>query len=434
MRLERISTSVVWVCVQAWLCLLTSASAETRESLLSKLSNVDSLWRDQGTVTYSVLMPLPMGRTGETERLLLRGTLTGRGESWAAVGHIDLSVAVPTYEPPGTSSNVAEADYDQVGRLVLWRKTSFTALSEGNFRGFLDRVARVVVAPDGTAQDGSHSPPEDQAAHVFLDDPVSSIQHREVYIPLLCSGRGYSFILREITHIEPTGDSGLIECEAIGGTPGYRDPKAVFVWKLSVDPGSGYLVRRAECSGESSPDTVFMEFTNDGTIWCEDGPVPQVGHFAFHPKLLNWHRLEYDLTFDGLRAQADEEVFAEAREALKGAWAEETRVHDNRRDRDGPEFRVVGESFLTETTPIEELDVDLDALLEEASSPQPTNMPIEAIQESSSSPVSLVEGPVLPNASYVASVLAALVTLSIAWFFLRRRFAQSRQEERESND
>ena len=288
--------------------------AEAPESLLRKLYKADARWRDGCTLTYTVLKPLPMTNTNDTERLWYRGTLTGIGETWAAITTLEPDAAPPAYVPPDASGLLGNHNWR--GEISVSRKTSVAALSSIDYCGSVYRFASVSVGPEGVTRDDTQSPPDDDRGKTMAYKAVNPIQNQHVHIPLLGSGRGFSIILWEITEISRVGDDGIIECVATGTAPGCTDPDAAFEWRLSIDSNSGYLVRRAECRSESNPDSVFIEIANEGTIDGEGGLLPETGHFSMLPGVLPESRSRYDLTFDQLRAPEDEAVFAEVRALL----------------------------------------------------------------------------------------------------------------------
>jgi hypothetical protein len=338
MRKIPTSAFAVWLSV----CFSVAAGAEDRASILSKLTQMDAIWRSGGTLTYSLLDALPFSRNGETERLLFHGALTGVGGKWASVGRIDPATQAPAYQPPGASKNVGDACFDAVGTLQLWRITYFATLNEEGYVGQFHRIASVEVSPGGVIRDDTKLPFDAQAAAVELDDHFGSIQRKEIYMPLLCSGRGYSLLLRDILSVEDGREDGLVVCEAVGADPGSPDQDHTILWRLCIDPDAGYLVRHAECRSESDPDRVFMEISNNGTLWGDSGALPTNGLFSIHPGVAPLERSSYEFTFGTLNSGTDEAVFSEARDALRAEWEEGTMLTDRRSKTEDNRTRVVG--------------------------------------------------------------------------------------------
>jgi hypothetical protein len=159
-------------------------------------------------------------------------------------------------------------------------------------RGFLNAVLvtkkSLYVEPDGKFGLGKA---EGYDLELYPLDDLAQTMTRAIQV-LLCSGRGYTFVIASATATCRARSDGLIEIRAEGRVaPELPLPTGFFaphaeqnpVWLLVVDPKSDYLVREATLlfSGSEEP---FIRIKTSGQLYIKgDAAMAQHGEYRLKP-------------------------------------------------------------------------------------------------------------------------------------------------------
>jgi hypothetical protein len=112
---------------------------------------------------------------------------------------------------------------------------------------------------------------------IHQDDANDPLQHWQLYISVLGTGRGYARYLESIQSIDES-PTGTITCVAAGVFP---NPGTVACrWELEVEPDAGFLVRKARVTSETG-ERVLGEFSNEGHLETILGTIAARAEFTY---------------------------------------------------------------------------------------------------------------------------------------------------------
>lgn len=389
------------------------------KTVLARLRDSDRAALGNVTISTHVRHPLPRSPNLDSEPISKHVTVTAQGHVWAVESVLDPNMKLPKYRPPG-SDRTAWQGYGPQNELYLWRPMQHVGLDEDDFRG-LHRLSRQYkVYPDGRVEQRDTTPT------VFLRTRKEEFESGEVYIPVLSTGRGFSLLLDEITAVHEQKD-GLLRCDAIGK---YPDGKPCN-WELVVDPQAGYMVRSARCETRRT-GYVLAVLSNEGTLWFENGALPEKARFTFAPDRYGTTADgAFLVTFKGMQPRADGELIAKARQLLRQEFPKGAEILDYRRNPRQPLHYVVGEAPVSESTLARIFDrriADMD-VLEGSPIAEPASVPASRQPGASSlgQPASTVlsdRSPAFAHWYWVAIAIGVAVAgglVGVAWWRRSRR-------------
>jgi len=355
----------------------------------------------------------------DSERPLLDVRITRLNDTWVYRADLNKDQKPPTYVPQTDRqrSGLMGATWGgrSSSRILIRRPLQITLLSEPGFYGVHDQEILYKVDKSGVFEESTRPP------SVELTRWPDSLHDWRIYVPVLASGRGFSYYVDGVTEMEERPD-GLLWCKAVGTSPGSAGKPNPATWELLIEPGEAYLVRKA--TQWTSDGKLFREFDNSGTVHYEKGPMPQSGRSRYGGNLARdiYQGDGYsEIVYVGLEQGADEGLIAEARAVFKESYPPGTRISDFRSGKLSS-YQVPSEKELGAAA--EELVQEMSEALEAPSSIKPTR----ASEGAASVENTARKGGDGPNGSskrllFVCSViaLAAIGAFSLFRIYNRRR-------------
>jgi len=162
---------------------------------------------------------------------------------------------IPVFGADGTGGYSAW-DYDRDGNLIVWREVESYVLFGPERNDRIQHTKALRIDPNGKlVREGSIK----RTLHRYPIGRGNTYEFDELQ---LAAGRGFSRDLGGITSAK-TLPSGLLQAT------GHRPGRPGHIWKLTIDPNSDYLVRKAILTpeGENKPTIVVTS----GGIMMKDG-------------------------------------------------------------------------------------------------------------------------------------------------------------------
>jgi hypothetical protein len=252
-------------------------------------------------------------------------------------------------------------DYDEDGRLIVWRDTRERSLIESDFQGMQRGLTCLLISPDGRITQHRGGP------KFYFYQPSHTIRYFWFWTPIWATGRGFADLLSKVTEVRQAED-GLISFSASGFLN--LNPRVPGVWQMVVDPNADYLVRSASftASKGSKPD---FACTTSGTKWfdtcCLAERADMGGVYGIYPAAVT----------EQYKPEADMELLDEVRRILRGSLPKGATVYDRRPNPERVFNYVVGEHPMSEE---EVLDLALDATGEASSAPSLVGKPLPELK------------------------------------------------------
>lgn len=308
-----------------------SASAQdspSPEALLARLQQADQTVLDGNTLESIVTNPDTRAWPDhpDSEQLVYVSRLMKSGDTWAVKGVLHESVAAPKYQ-----SGLSGINYGN-GGLSVHRTQEYLRFNSPQFTGMFVDSIHYKVAPSGEV--GTFWSEQNQTGHVpivWLDDPKHPVAERQIFVPLLASGYGYSYLIDRITEIEARGDRLLVGAEGrlLHGAPA--------VWELEIEDGPVPVVRGAAAYpiGYTAKQSSF-EVSNTGTLRFDAGMLPETGTFSFAEDIT------WSVRFRRIEKGVSKDIIAETEEKLvRDSYPPGTDIRDRRGRESGFDRTIV---------------------------------------------------------------------------------------------
>ena len=314
------------------------AEGSDTDEILARLRAFDSAFLRAHTVVVRQQTP-PSRREGYQGAKVEKITFSSDNNTTAVLREISY-ISAPSFR-----AGHSRIDYDQNGRLVVWRTVRTLSLKEPDFQGFHEDRVLLLVSPEGDTVE------KEAAPNIRLYQPTDYRRILHFKIPLWATGRGFADSLARIIEVRQQ-DDGLLAFRAEGTlAPGLEGS-----WQVSVDSNAGYLVRAASftISGEDSP---FLVYAGSGTKWYDTCCLAKQANLSYAPGFFEGDGV-VSADVQDFSPQADAALFSEARAALRGRLPEGAQVVDWRSFPDEPVRFTVGEPLMSAQ---DQLDVVADA-------------------------------------------------------------------------
>ena len=332
----------------------TADTLDSPASILEKLRSLDSTTLDGGTLEARVLAPRSLLANPDTERLKTVIRVTSHEGAWASRARTAEDLPLPKYQDPVRAGMSSSSSDHKV--LVVFRPSERVTLSEPAFRGNHTKSIVYEVAPDGSIRKQAPAAP-----CVCLGKPGYPFDDSDsdLYIPTLCSGRGFSYFIDSIDEASRLDDGRLhvlASGKFVNGSPAR--------WELWLDPAADYLARKAMCT-QTKSGGVLVEIENTGLLnrrlestsgepgshlpsapsrepqfatrrpgglqEFDRGCLPKEARLTLLPaSRAGQPESAWEIEFLSLDDKPDLELIAQARDLLKGEFPRGTQVRDQR--------------------------------------------------------------------------------------------------------
>lgn len=387
--------------------------AESPEQVLDALRGYDATVLQDFVIAGQMAPALTLDQT-DSARPLLDLRITRSQDTWGARLALGKEQEPPTYvaptqrqqdfhERPSSSNDSSE---------IVVRPNDVSLLADKQFWGERHNNRVYVVSPAGVKEE-TISP--DNIEMRPARDPLCDWR---MYVPVFCSGRGYSDYLDTVTSVERQGN--ILRVTGAGSYPAAA--RQACSWELEIDPETAYLVRKAKASW---PDgRIIAEMENQGALWVEKGPIAQTGRLrAGGDRAAMMYQGDgyFDVAFTAFNAGADHQMLRQLYENFNGNFPENSHVTDFRNDK---KPLMYNEGFNPPPTDLKDIFASTASKEAPAATPQ---------HNESSTPAPDKTQATATTKWYLAmgavACLAAMTVTVLLWRYRTRRNASSRKEK-----
>ena len=138
-------------------------------------------------------------------------------------------------------------------------------------------------------------------------------------------GRFFSEHIDKVTHVEES-EGGRLHVSALGNRHKGHNGK----WELVIEPAAAWIVREARFYGETKPDKLKVDMSNEGTVRSGSFCIPQKARVNFFGRAKEDSASTHHFTFHPVVDEFDEELYKQCEQTVLHADQPRPTVIDKR--------------------------------------------------------------------------------------------------------